>query len=124
MQAGFARPKLEIIDSDKPADTVVDQSAKPDTEVDALIPMVLYVSNGQGSSSHVTKDVVIDLRGYAADAECKVKVVLGNEVVYEQTVDQGTESITLENQRGLGEKYYKVYINDSTNPVFVEIVNF
>jgi len=124
IQAGFARPEYQMIDSDQPEGTVVDQSVEPETEVDALIPYVLYISNGQGSSSHVTKDVVIDLRGYAAEAECKVKVMLGNNVVYEETVAQGTTSITLESQRGLGEKYYKVYIGDSESPAFVEIVNF
>ena len=59
------------------------------------------------------KDVVIDLRGRAQDAPCKVYVERDGNEVYFGTVPAGTESVTLRTQVGSGMVSYLVTINDS-----------
>ena len=41
-----------------------------------------------------------------------MKVLRNNEVVYDETVAQGTTTITLKNQTGLGAVYYDVVIDE------------
>ena len=112
--AGFKSPDIEPVPSEKPINTVVAQSVEKNTEADINNTIVLQVSTGpeQTKPQMITKNVVINLRGSAVDMPCNVKVLRNNEVVFDQMVEQGTTTITLKNQTGLGAVYYDVVINE------------
>ena len=108
--SGFKNYKLEAVESDEDKDTVVKQSVEANTEVDVTTEVVLEYSKGPADVPEVTKDVVINLRGSAAAGECQVTVKLGSNVVFNEKVPQGTESITIKNQKGTGSVFYEVMI--------------
>ncbi len=122
--AGFQTPEIELVESNEEPDTVISQSAPENTEIDKNTQIILQVSKapGEETPTAVTKDVVINLGGSAAEAECKVTVTRDGQVVYSQTVEKGTESITLAEQTGLGSVYYEVVINDQDG--WIEKVSF
>ena len=112
--AGFKSPDIEPVPSEKPINTVVNQSVEKNTEADINSTIVLQVSIGPEDTkpAMITKDVVIDLRGCAANIPCSVKILRNNEVVFNETVAQGTATITLKDQTGMGAVYYDVIINE------------
>ena len=55
---------------------------------------------------------MINLRGSADAGECSIVVRRDNEVVFAETVAQGTASITIKNQKASGPVKYSVIIND------------
>ena len=112
--SGFKSPDIEPVSSEKPINTVVAQSVEKNTEADINNTIVLQVSTGPEDTkpAMITKDVVINLRGSAADMPCSVKVLRNNQVIFDETVAQGTTTITLKNQTGLGAVYYDVVIDE------------
>ena len=110
--SGFKVYRIVQVESDEAKDTVVKQSVQENTQVDVLTEIVLEVSKGPEGAPSITKNVTIDLRGSALTAECQVTVKIGNQIVFNERVAQGTTSIVLENQTGSGPVKYTVIIND------------
>ena len=109
---GFKTPDFVYVDSDEPKDSVVRQSLEKGVEYPVTVDIVLEISKGPQEPEVITKDVVIDLRGSAKDAECRVVVSREGVQVYAQTVPMGTESITIVGQSGTGAVKYTVILND------------
>ena len=121
--AGFKTPKIEYVASEEEKDTVVSQSAEKNTEIDLNTEILLEISEGPKETvSTVTKDVVIGLRGSAATAECRISVTRDGAIVFNGTVAQGMDSITIPGQVGSGTVYYEVVINESDG--WIEKVSF
>ena len=112
VNSGFKNYVIESVESDADKDTVVTQSVEKNTEVDVNTQITLGVSTGAAEKPEVTKDVVIDLRGSALEADCHVVVKVGNTVVFDGTVKKGTTTITIADQKGSGPVKYTVMIND------------
>ncbi len=112
VSAGFKNYKIVQVESDAEKDTVVSQSVEKDTEVDVNTQIILEVSKGPAENPQVTRDVVIDLRGMAADGDVHVVIKRGDQVVFDQVVSAGTASVTLTGQVGLGTVYYEVIVNE------------
>ena len=113
--AGFKAPEVEeVFDSSEPG-TVVRQSHTKKTQVDIAETIKLQVSKGPEPTDppEVTKTVIIDLRGYTAEAGCTVKVIYKTAEIFNETVEQGVTTITLENVVGLGQEKLTVIINDT-----------
>ncbi len=125
--AGFKTPAIEYKQSQQEKDEVIEQSHEKNTELDINTQITLYISEGPAPTettqpSETTMNVTIGLRGSAAEGPCRVKVTRDRTVVYEGTVSQGVDSITLTNQTGTGDVYYDVIINDSDG--WIEKVSF
>ena len=120
--AGFANYEIQSEYSDEEKDTVIEQSVMPYEEVDVTTKIILTVSKGPDTSPQVTKNVVINLRGSAANGTCRVQVKCGDQIVFDETVPQGTETIILKDQSGSGTVYYEVIIDDSDG--WIEKVSF
>ena len=121
VNSGFKNYQIEPVDSEEEKDTVVSQSVEKNTEVDVNSQIILEVSKGPADKPTVTKNVVISLRGSAAEMDCHVTIKQGNQVVFSDTVTKGTESITLTNQTGTGTVYYEVMIGEDG---WIEKVSF
>ncbi len=113
ISSGFNNYQIEQVESESDKDTVVEQSVEKNTEVDVKTEIVLLVSKGKAQPQEVTKDVQIDLRGSANEADCHVVIKLGDETVLSELVTMGTTSVTLKDQTGSGSVIYKVIIDDS-----------
>ncbi len=118
--AGFGEPTVKEVYSDKPEGQVLTQSVKKNDEVEITTVITLEVSKGPEPTEPpttdpppITKDVPISLRGYAAEAPCLVVIFRDGVEIYRQTVEAGTESITLYGQMGNGQEKYIVVINDT-----------
>ncbi len=127
--AGFGEPTIKEVYSDKPEGQVLSQSVKKNDEVDASTVITLEVSKGPEPTEPpptdpppVTKDVSISLRGYAAEGPCLVKIFRDGVEIYRQTVEAGTEAITLPGEMGNGWEEYTVVVNDTDS--WVEKVEF
>ena len=113
--AGFGEPEVEeVYDISEPG-TVVSQSHAKKTKVDITETIKIKVSKGPEPTEppEVTKSVTIDLRGYTAEAACNVKVVYKTAEIFNQTVEMGVTTITVENVVGLGQEKLTVIINDT-----------
>ena len=110
--AGFKTPDIQYVESDEPKDTVVSQSLEKGMEYEITVEIVLEISEGPKEPEEITKDVVIDLRGSAQEAECQVNVLRNDELVYSEMVSAGTESVTISDQTGIGSVKYTVIINE------------
>ncbi len=113
----FTNYELEPVESDAEKETVIEmkigqQVVNPGDKIDVNARLVLYVSKGPASAPTVTKDVVLDLKGAANEGSCRVQVKCGNAVVFDETVEQGTASVTIKDQTGSGLVYYEVIIED------------
>ncbi len=119
--AGFKTPFVEYVESDQPRDIVVWQSVEKNTQVDINKTIKLQVSKGPVETTpppttqppEVTKDVVIDLRGSADQAEVNVTVTRDGVEVFSELVEMGTQSITIPAQTGRGTVIYQVVISMS-----------
>ncbi len=111
--AGFKTPEFKYVTSDKPKDTVVAQSHEKNTECPVNEQIVLEISSGPQNTQpqEVTRDVVIDLRNSASNADCSVEIKRDGKTVHSGTATKGTASVTLKNQTGLGTVTYEVIIN-------------
>ena len=112
ISSGFNNYQIELVESDKDKDTVVDQSVAKNTEIDVNTEIILYVSKGKGQSSTVTKDVVINLGESTKEGKCYVTVMRGTEEILTGEVIKDTKSVVLEEQTGSGVVTYKVTIKD------------
>ena len=121
ISSGFKNYQIEPVESDEDKDTVIKQSVEKNTEVDVNTQIILEVSKGPADKPAVTKDVVINLWGCAAEIECQVTVKLSEQVVFSEKVPAGTESITLKDQSGTGTVYYEVMIGEEG---WIEKVSF
>ena len=70
----------------------------------------------------VTKSVVLDLKGRADEGACSVRVICNTQEIYNETVEQGTASIVLENQTGSETVKYTVILNETDT--WDEMVDF
>ena len=114
---GFVLYTIETVEDVKQKDTVIElrvdgQTVNPGDKIDVAKTVTIVVSLGSTPPREVTKNVVIDLKGMANEAECEVRITRNNEVVFEQTVPVGTASVTLENQTGSGKQTYMIIIDD------------
>ncbi len=111
--AGFQTPDIKMVASDKTVNTVISQSAEKNTEVDINTQIVLEVSKGPEETKpvEVTKDVEIDLRIIAEEADYQLKVIRDGSEVYNDTVKKGTTSIVLEDQTGTGTVVYEIWVD-------------
>ena len=112
--AGFKTPTIEYVDNEAPKDTVVGQSLEKGLEYEVTVDIILEVSKGPQETlpEIITKNIVIDLRNSARDAECRVAIYRDGAVIYSETVPQGTPSVTLSGQTGTGVVTYSIIIND------------
>ena len=111
---GFVNYTIETVNSEKTKETVIGikvdgKEVEPSVKTDAAKTVTLVVSLGQ---AEITKNVTIDLRNMADDGDCEVVIKCGSETVYEQTVPQGTKSVTLENQVGTGKVTYWITVDE------------
>ena len=121
---GFKKePMITYVPSKEVKDTILVQTPKyeagktyvMDTEI------TLEVSDGSLVPVKVTKNVVIDLKGYAQYSRCMVSVKRDGVEVLLLSVPKGTASVILENQEGSGTVYYAVLIDDSDGWVHTEV---
>ena len=63
----------------------------------------------------ITKDLTFSLKGNADAAAVTVVVYRDGAVVFQQTVDAGTSSITISGQTGSGSQKYVIVINGLIN---------
>ncbi len=119
---GFKEPTINYVYDDIPKDTVLNQSLEKELEYEIIVDIVLEVS--KGPQMPVTKDVVIDLKGFAEFSDCYVTVSRNGNVVHFETVAMGTTTLTIPEQTGLGIVTYTVEINNgqSTWDVMEEFV--
>ena len=113
--AGFKTIEVEeVYDSAEPG-IVVSQSHAKKSKVDITETIKLKVSKGPEPTEppEKTKSFTIDLRGYTAEAACVVKVVYKTAEIFNQTVEQGVTTITVENVVGVGQEKLTVIINDT-----------
>jgi len=116
--AGFKTPKIEYIASEEEKDTVVTQSHEKNTEIDLNTEILLEISEGPKETvSTVTKDVVIDVSKYTAEADCEITVTRDGETVFIGTVAKGITTVTIPGQVGFGTVYYEVVINGAVDKI-------
>ena len=115
--AGFGTPKIEYEYSDKEENTVLAQSEEGSSLVEITKVVTLTVSKGPEPTEppEVTKDVTIDLNGYATVESCTVEIYCETELVFSGTVEAGTEEVILEDQTGPGSLNYVIIINGTEN---------
>ena len=121
--AGFEPPELKYEFSDQDKDTVLKQSEEKNKEVALNKEIILTISKGPEPTEPPTeapteppvviKDVVLDLKGYAATTSVSVEVYCETVLVYRGTVEAGTTSITVPDQTGNGTVGYVVVINET-----------
>ncbi len=108
IDAGFKTPEIKSVPSDKPKDTVIEQSHLADTSIELSSEIVLTVSSGPEQKK---QDVTINVSAWTVDGACQVTVYRAGTVVYDKQVEQGTASIVLKDQSGTGTVYYEISIN-------------
>ena len=109
-------PKVTYVAADKEKDSVLTQSLEKDKEHEITAEIELQVSDG--SLVPVTKNVVINLKGYAKNAPCPVQVRQENTVLYTGTVPKGTEAVVIPEQTAIGSVKYTVIINDGEHIIY------
>ena len=109
IDAGFKTPEIKSVPSDKPKDTVIEQSHLADTSIELSSQIVLTVSSGPEQKK---QDVTINVSEWTKDMACKVTIYKeGKTKVYDEEVPQGTVSVVLKDQTGTGTVYYEISIN-------------
>ena len=117
--AGFKTPTIELVPSDKEINTVVAQSHQGDTMIDINSNIVLQVSSGPSGN---TKDVTVDVSKWTAEKDCTITIFRDEEVVFNQLVAQGTQTVLLAGQVGTGNVYYEISVDGE--PAEIIKVNF
>ena len=117
MDAGFAMPAIEQVESEAAKDTVVRQSHEKNVQIDISTQITLEISKGPKPTEPTqpalpTRDIVIDLRGCTAEGECTVVIMLGDATIYSEEVAKGTEKVVLTGQSGTGSVTYTVKVED------------
>ena len=127
--AGFKTPDITLVESEEEKNTVVKQDPGKNTDWDITQVIKLEVSKGPAPTTEpttepttapttpppapVTKDVVIDLKGYADAADTHVSISCNGTEIYNQTVTAGTKAITLPGQSGIKTVVYSIVVNMS-----------
>ena len=120
-ELGFTKePVVKYIAGKEAKDTVVTQLPKEELEYELGVEITLEVSDGSLVPKTITKNVRIDLKGYADEDRCLVSVQRDGEVLLELSVPQGTPSVELLNQEGAGTVYYTVMAGDGETWVHTE----
>ena len=117
-QSGF-RYDTVFVESKEEKNTVLKQSVEKNTEVEVNTIIVLEVSKGSGSTLEVTMDVDIDIGDCTQSSDCAVKILRGNEVVFDGIVPKGQTKVTLPAQKGIGKVIYHLIIADEGTDVEV-----
>jgi len=119
LNAGFSNFEIQFVESDDERGTVIamyakvgDEKVPPKTTIDVKSRIVLEVSKKPTQKPQVTKDVTIDLKGSTLDKESHVTIKKDGEVVFDQLVPMGTETISLGGQTGSGDVFYEVIIGE------------
>ena len=104
----------------------MEQSHAGGKQVDITETVKLKVSKGPEPTeppvTTVTKSVTLDLKGRADAGACSVRVICDTQEIYNETVEQGTASIVLENQTGSETVKYTVIVNETDT--WDEMVDF
>ena len=124
--AGFGEPTVEEVYDESESGTVLEQSHAGGKQVDITETVKLKVSKGPEPTeppvTTVTKSVTLDLKGRADAGACSVRVICDTQEIYNETVEQGTASIVLENQTGSETVKYTVIVNETDT--WDEMVDF
>ncbi len=120
-ELGFTKePVVKYSPGKEAKDTVVSQLPEEGKEYELGVEITLEVSDGSLVPKTITKNVRIDLKGYADEDRCLVSVQRDGEVLLELSVPQGTPSVELLNQEGAGTVYYTVMAGDGETWVHTE----
>ena len=128
--AGFSEPTVEEVYDDAKSGTVLEQSHTAGKQVDVTETVKLKVSKGPEPTEPpteppvvtITKDVTIELKGRADEGACSVQIICDTQVIYDETVEQGTASIVLKSQTGSEIVKYTVIVNETDT--WDEMVDF
>ena len=123
---GFENIRIESVYSDKPENTVVEQSIAPDTLTPVNEEIVLQISMGPQPIEPTLVKVthVFDLTEIQETQPYKLTIQLGEMVAYEQdNVQPGTTEIAVELE-GIGVQYFDIYVNGSDKELRSEKVVF
>ncbi len=107
---GFNARIITHVFSDEPEGEVIGMSPVGGNEYELTTSIELFVS--KGPQKPVTKDVVIDLRGYAQQEGCNVSIFRDGQVVHFEGVPAGTAAVTVPDQTALGTVTYTVKIGE------------
>ncbi len=113
--SGFQTPDIQMVESKEQVNMVVSQSAEKNTEIDINTQIVLEVSKGQETKpttpTATTKNVEIDLRRIGDEADYDLVIYRDGNEIYSAKITAGTLSVVLENQTGMGEVTYEIWVN-------------
>ncbi len=116
--AGFTVYETEPVPNKQEKDTVVQILVNgipvdPGEELDVNTKLTLTVSKGK-NANEVTKDVTLSLDGVTAAGPVKVTIkrLDTDEIVFDSTVAQGENSVTLRAQTGSGTVIYEILLDD------------
>ena len=120
-ELGFTKePTVKYLVGVEAKDTVVSQLPKAELEYELGVEITLEVSDGSLVPKTITKNVVIDLRGYADYSRCGVTIKREGKKDIELSVPKGTPSVELLNEEGAGSVYYTVIIDETETWIHVE----
>ena len=120
-ELGFTKePTVKYLVGKEAKDTVVSQLPKEELEYELGVEITLEVSDGSLVPKTITKNVVIDLKGYAEYNRCGVTIKREGKKDIELSVPKGTPSVELLNEEGAGSVYYTVVIDDTETWIHVE----
>ena len=120
-ELGFTKePVIKYLAGVEAKDTVVSQLPEAEKEYELGVEITLEVSDGSLVPKTITKNVVIDLKGYADFNRCGVTIKREGKKDIELSVPKGTPSVELLNEEGAGSVYYTVVIDDTESWIHVE----
>jgi len=120
-ELGFTKdPIVSYTSGAEPKDTVRSQLPQDGLRYSPDTTIYLQLSDGSLAPKTTTKNVVIDLKGYAQYGRCMVSVKRDEVEVLLLSVPKGTTNVTLYNQEGYGTVYYTVTIDDYTSWIHAE----
>ena len=112
--AGFKNVEPKEVDSDKPKGTVVEQSAKADTLIEAGRKIILSVSRGPkvpDTTQPVERTISYRFRLPEHNEPVKLSILCGDEwIVEDVTVGAGVEGYDM-TLTGMGSRDYSIYID-------------
>lgn len=123
-ELGFTKnPVVSYTSGAEPKDTIRSQMPQDGMRYSPDTTIYLQLSDGSLAAKTVTKDVVIDLKGYAQYSRCMVSVKRDGVELLQLSVPKGTANVTLQDQKGSGTVYYTVTIDDSDSWIHTEYFN-
>ena len=122
-ELGFtANITVQYVENDAPKGTVLSQSLEKDLEYVPDIDIFLELS--EGPAPMVVKDVVIDLQRSADAGSCYITITRDDIEVYSGIINKGTSTITLRDQKGLGDVFYTITVNGKDSWTVLEVFAF